>query len=279
MFSIVKMKKIGNFLPCRDSPLQPTQSRATTNNLCHTNDRRNHFVSTKTIRVGNLLIPIPCFLVPHEAEFIELASQVGYINAVKQLAIKYNVNISPPMYNVRRYKYHTKGYDPIPPVIQFSFSFKLAEGATIPHTIPLQHEDKWTVLYNDARYISVCNDDTKTFSTTFTEMKTLATYWVSKLPEFHFPLYYALINSSTIPSNAQTGCLLLQGDRVIFVPIILNALFLFYHPYSENNTINFLFISSQNVLAEKIQSLYDQLNASCGTRKRYQRYILSHPRE
>jgi hypothetical protein len=264
------MKKIGKMLPCRESPTKPEQARATTNNLCYTNTGSNQYLSTKTIKIGNLLIRIPCFLLFHEEEFIVLASQVGYINAVKLLAIKYNVNIATPIHNVKRYKYDSTGYTPTYRTIQFTGSFILDEIAANTQSITAEN-DNWSVLHNDARYISVYNDDTKTISTTFTEMKTNATFWVSKLPEFESPVYYAVINSSKNPSNAQSGCLLLQGDRIIFVPVILNDVFLLYQPYSEKTPINLLFVSSQNVLAEKIQDLYDTVKVSCNTRSRYPR--------
>ena len=217
------MKKIGNTLPCRDAPLYPIQPRATTNSLCRTNVRHRHFVSTKTIQIGNTLIPIPCFLLPHVPEFTTLTALVGYIQAVKILAVKYNVNIEPTIQNVTRYVYPNVDIGVLPPVIQFSISIKLGEKVgTIPNIGSLPVLPRFSVMVNDARYLSICNDDTTTFSHTYTNMKNFAKYWVSKLPTFVDPFYFTFVNATTNPSNAHSGCLLLRNDRTIFIPIILN---------------------------------------------------------
>lgn len=269
------MKKIGSTLPCRDAPLFPIQSRATSNSLCRTNIRERHFVSTKTIRVGNTLILIPCFLLPHIDEFTELTTQVGSVQAVKLLATKYSVNIEPTLQNVTRYVYPNVDIGIMPPVIQFHISFRLDESAPITSADPLPILDGWSVMSNDARFLTLCNDDTKTFSTTFTEMKLLAKYWVSKLPLFDEPFYYALINSTKKAFSAHSGCLLLRNNRVIFVPVILNALFLFYNAYRENTPVNVLNVTSISVLQAKIEDFYENVKSSCEIKKKYARLLNS----
>jgi hypothetical protein len=268
------MKKIGKTLPCRDAPLRPIQPRATTNSLCRTNIRQRHFVSTKTIQIGNTLIPIPCFLLPHIEEFTLLTNQVGYIQAVKILAAKYNVNIEPTRQNVTRYVYPNVDIGVMPPVIQFYISFRLGETAPITDTdVAILSDLNWSVMRNDARYMSLCNDDTTTFSHLYTEMKTLAKYWVSKLPLFDEPFYYALVNSSNRPLNAHSGCLLLRNNRIIFVPVIFNSLFMFYNAYLENTPLNILYIGSKSVLQAKIQDFYDTVKNSCEYKKKYARWL------
>lgn len=267
------MKKIGDTLPCRDAPLRPIQPRATTNSLCRTNLRERHFVSTKTIQIGNTLIPIPCFLLPHIEEFTLLTKQVGYIQAVKILASKYNVNIEPTRQNVTRYVYPNVDIGVMSPVIQFYISFKLGQTVPSADTDIIPRSENWSVMKNDARYVSLCNDDTSTFSDTYTNMKTLAKYWVSKLPLFDEPFYYALVNSSSLLLNAQSGCLLLRNNRVIFVPVIFNPLFMFYNAYSENASINILYTGSKSVLQSKIQNFYDNVRTSCTLKKKYARWL------
>jgi hypothetical protein len=269
------MKKIGELLPCRTAPTQPIQPRATTNSLCRTNKRSNNFISLKTIRIGNIVVPIPCFLLPHEAEYIALANQIGYINAVKILAFKYNVNIEPTIQNVTRYKYPNVVIKTMPPVIQFNISFR-TDGPAPSQTI-VQPNPKWSVMQSDAKYVSVCNNDTKTFSSTFTEMKKNATFWVNHLPDFDAStLYYVLINpstNSTLNLNIQSGYLILQNDdRIVFLPVILNILFLFYKPYLVNMPINLLdIVSSQDVLEKKIIDVYEEVKSSCIIRQKYAR--------
>lgn len=269
------MKKIGKTLPCREAPSRPIQSRATTNSLCRTNIRQRQFVSTKTIQIGNRLIPIPCFLLPHIEEFTTLTNQVGYIQAVKILAAKYNVNIEPNLQNVTRYVYPNVNIDIMPTVIQFHTSFVLGEIATITSSVILSNldNDNWSIMSNDARYISICNDDTTTFSYTYTDMNTLAKYWISKLPIFDEPFYYALVSSSKRPLNTQSGYLLLQNNRIIFVPFIFNPLFMFYNVYSENTPINILYIGSKSVLQSKLEDFYDNVKNSCEIKKKYERII------
>lgn len=269
------MKKIGTTLPLRTSPLFPNQPRATTNSLCRTNLRQNNkFLSSKTIQIGNTLISIPCFLLTHIPEFTTLTAQVGYIQAVKILAIKYNVNIQPTIQHVHRYFYPKVDIGVLPPVIQFSISIKLGEKVgVITNSGSLPVLPRFSVMMNDARYLSVCNDDTTTFSHTYTDMKSFSKYWVSKLPIFDEPFYFTIVNSTVTPLNAHSGCLLLRNDRIIFVPVIFNPLFLFYTAYTENTSINILFIGSQTLLHDKILDFYADVKNSCEFKKKYARWI------
>jgi hypothetical protein len=261
------MNKIGNLLPCRSAPQQPIQPRSTSNSLCHVNTEVNNFMSNKTLQIGNILIPIPCFLIPHESEFRSVIEQVGYIKAVKLLAAKYNVNIAPPKKNVRRYKYPVVNMQPYPPVIQFSISYRLEEPAIIP---PLGPFPNFSVISNDARYISLCNDDTKTFSKTITDMKQYATFWWSKLPNFTDPLYYCTINTTNQLLTAHTGCLFILANRLVYVPVIRNALFIMYSKYSELTPIKFLYIgSSQDTAHDIISQLYLTSTDSCSIVNRH----------
>jgi len=266
------MKKIGNTLPCRSAPLYPIQPRATSNSLCRTNRKHNNFVSNQSIQVGNRLVPIPCFLLPHIEEFTTFIAQVGYLQAIKLLAVKYNVNIDPPLQNVKRYIYPNVVIGVMPPVIQYNTSFLLNELATVTLS-EIPNFNKWSVRRNDARYVSVCNDDTTTFSHTFTKMQTLAKYWTSKLPTFASPYYTVLINSNQNPLNTQSGCLLLRDNRVIFVPIIYNELFLFYTAYPENQAFNLLSIGSLEKIQSRLFDVYSIVNVECDIKTKYNRVL------
>ena len=263
------MNKIGNLLPCRTAPLIPIQPRATTNSLCRVNAKVNHFISSKTIQIGNILVPIPCFLLPYENEFRTLIKQVGYIQAAKLLAAKYNVDITPPLQNISRYKYPVVNTQPYPPVIQFHASYRLEEQAIIPTIGPFP---KFSVISNDARYISLCNDDTKTFSKTITDMKQYATFWWSKLPTFTEPIYSCTIDTTNQLLTAHTGCLFIQADRLVFVPVIRNTLFILYNKYTELTPIKFLYIgTSQNLAQSIIEQLYLNSISSCSIASRHSR--------
>jgi hypothetical protein len=162
------------------------------------------------------------------------------VKAVEVLAEKYNVNIKPPIQNVRRYRYNTNPTKIVPPVTQFAKTFIFDEIAVVP-THPVV--PYYTAMVKDARYISACNDDTLTFSKTFSDMKINATYWVSVLPDFTFPYYYVAVNSTSNILNAHTGIIFLINDRIIYLPMILKELIFLYKPYEESSSFNFLYIT------------------------------------
>ena len=262
MFSIDKMDKIGTLLPCGKAPSAPIQTRATTNSLCRTNVDRRHFASTKTIQIGNLLIPIPCFLLPHEAEFRALILQVDYLNAVKLLAEKYNVDIRPSIQPVTRYKYPNVPEIHIHKTIQFQKTFVLAEPApTVTYT--LIHEN-WSVMTHQAKYVDVCNDDTVTFSKTYTDMKQYATYWVSHIPAFDKQMFVVIQGSNAQRVPHVGRFLLTPDDRVVFVPIVLNILFILYQSYPSNTPFTLLFTDTFENITTRIQSLQQTItDVSC----------------
>lgn len=218
----------------------PYLPRSTTNSLCTTQKKYNYFVSNQTVQQGNKLFRVPCFLVNYIPELMDLLTSLSFVKAVEVLAEKYNVNIKPPIQNVRRYRYNTNGTKIVPPVTQFAKTFVFDEKAVVPShpTIGL-----YKAMTQDARYFSACNDDTLTFSKTFTDMKINATYWVSILPDFTFPYYYVAVNSTSNILNAHTGIIMLVDDRIIFLPVILKELIFLYKPYEENSSFNFLYIT------------------------------------
>lgn len=264
------MKKKGTVLPCRTSPLHPIAPRATSNSLCVTNKKRNNFASTQTIQVRNTRVAIPCFLLTRVKEFIDLSEQFGYIEAIKILADKYNVNIKPSLQHIKRYIYTNANAGIMPPVIQYSKAFQLDELASVSVSdIPAVDND-WSIMLNDARYVSVCNDDTNTFSQTFTSI--IETYWGSILPTFE-DQYYSVINSINKNTNIQSGCLLLANDRIIFVPIIYNELFLFYNAYAEGTNFNLLYNGQLSMVKTKLNNAYGVIKGKCEIKKQYPRWV------
>ena len=269
MSSIDKMDKIGTLLPCDTAPIAPIQARATTNSVCRTNVYRRNFVSTKTIQIGNILVPIPCFLLPYEAEFRALIPQVGYLKAVKLLAEKYNVDIRPPLQTIIRYKYPNVNENPVYKTIQFQKTFVLAEPApTVPYTPVHQN---WSIRFSDAKYVDVCNDDGVTFSKTYTDMKQYATYWVSHIPAFDKPIFVVIqgTNAQRIP---HVGRFVLTNNRVVFIPIVLNVLFILYQAYPSNTPFSLLYADTFENTKVRIQSLLATSDASCKHRFHYPRF-------
>ena len=271
MSSIDKMDKTGNLQPCDTAPPAPTQARATTNSLCRTNVSNRQFVSTKTIRIGNTLIPIPCFLLPYEAEFRTLTLQIGYLKAVKLLAAKYNVNIDPPLQYNPRYIYPNVNIVPVRKTIQFDKTFVLSGPA--PTVIYPYVHDNWSIMFNQAQYVDVCNDDTVTFSKTYTDMKKYATYWVSRLPPLNpsKPLF-SVIQGSNTQQVPHVGRFLLQGDRIIFIPVVFNLLFIFYKPYPANTPFTILFTDTVEDAKSRIQQLLVPADINCRHKFYYSRF-------
>jgi len=268
------MKKVGSLLPCGTSPIRPIQPRATSNSLCRTNVLRRNFVSTQTIRLGNRIYPIPCFLLFHVVEFTDLIMKVGYLEAIQLLADKFNVNIAPKIQNVTRYVYPNVTMKRVPPVIQFNKVFVLTEAS---EKIDYEIDPKWSVMTKDAKYLSLCNNNTRTFSSTVAEMQKSATWAWSLLPDISSYTAYVVINSTVCPTNAQTGILTVvlagEDEKILFTPIILNELFLFYQPYPSNSSINFISYSDSIQTSETfIQKLYNSSAKTCGLIKRYPRW-------
>jgi hypothetical protein len=176
------------------------------------------------------------------------------------LAKKYNISLR-PIKTVKRYTYPTVGGVIVPNVIQFKVSFKLMEHMAVTVSIPTYPNSQ--VFLNDARRVSVCNDDTKTFSSSFTKISTEAGYWLSTLPNFKQHYYFAVISATNL-LNAHTGLLILQGDDLIFLPIVNNYLIFLYKPYSEGTPFLFLFIGeNEDNAITIIKNMYLTQQNSC----------------
>jgi hypothetical protein len=252
---------MNNLVSCKNVNYTNT-NKNTTNSLCITYKKHNIFSSTKTVQVGNILYRIPCFILPYIPELKFLLQKVNIKEAIKILAEKYKVSLRPPIQNIRRYIYPTANYKVIPPVTQFSVTFKLTEKAIV--NVPLPSHPKFIQMHNDARYISVCNNDTFTFSDLVSDMIKNNSYWFSTLPIFttHY-LYAAIDNSSTILTS-HTGYVIMQNNRLIFLPTISNELIFLYQKYVENSSFVFLYVGRNFGNATTlIQNLYFSSPLSC----------------
>jgi len=238
------------------------KNKNTTNNLCVTYEKHNLFSSKKTVQVGNILYRIPCFIVPYIPELKLLLQKMKIQDAIKLLAEKYKVSLIPPIKNVKRYIYPTADYKVVPPVTQFSVTFKLAEKAIVK--VPLPSHTKFVRKDNDARYISVCNNDTRTFSNFVSDMVKNKNYWFSTLPIFTKPYLYAAIDNSNALLTSHTGYIIMQDNRLIFLPVILNEFIFLYQQYVENSPFVFLYVGENFTNANKIiESLYFTSPLSC----------------
>ncbi len=244
---------------CKNFTYTPPFSRATSNQICTTYKKNNLGITTKTIQIGYKLYRIPCFLSNHVEELTFLLKTMKFKDAVILLAKKYDVVISPPVQHIKRYTYSTNIGKSVPIPIQFKVTFKLMEHMTTV-SIPVAKSQVYT---DDARRVVVCNDDTKTFLSSYAEMKSQSNFWTDTLPSFTQPYYFALIVSNELV-NAHSGFLILQGDDLIFLPVIDNRFVFVYKPYAEGTSFRFMYIGDDlKILINTLNNLYLPTPASC----------------
>jgi hypothetical protein len=240
-YGLLENKKLG-VAPCSSVTLTPALARATTNNICLTNKKNN--VLTTTIKLGNRTFLVPCGVIKYLPELKLLLTKMTLRDALLFLIKKYDIPIpSKPIQNVKRYQYPTANAKIEYPILQFNTSFRL--GSINVGTFLISNPI-FVEKVNDARILEVCNDDTKTFSTLYTDMLKNATYWLTTLPSFQEASYTYCIIRPTNGSlkKAITGSITLRGNVLVFTPVILRALLFFYQPYPPNTDITIVYSNS-----------------------------------
>lgn len=267
-YGSIQNKKLG-VAPCSSVSLTPVFARATSNNICVTN-KKNNVISNTTIKLDNRTFVIPCAIVKHLPELKQLLTKMTIKEALLFLIQKYNIQIPTKisqLENKKRYVYPTADAKINYPILQFNTSFRLGEysdGSLLVKN-PIFVEKP-----QDARILEVCNDDTKTFSTLYSDMLQNATYWIGTLPSFQESSYtYCIIR----PTNGSlkkviSGSITLRGKNLVFTPVILRALLFFYEPYPPNTDITIVYTNANvsNVLTFIQQNYFQDsvvINSSC----------------
>ena len=264
-YGILQNKKLG-VAPCSSLSLTPALSRATTNNICITNKKNN--IPMTTIKLGDRRFLVPCGVVKYLPELKSLITKMSLRDALFFLIQKYDIEVQRRhIINKKRYVYPTADAKINYPILQFNTSFRLSEyntGAFIVKN-PIFIEKT-----QDARILEVCNDDTKTFSTLYTDMLKNATYWLTTLPSFQESSYTFCIIRPTNGSLKKviSGSIALFGNILVFTPIILRSLLFFYEPYPPNTDITIVYSNPDvSKVVEHIQQKYFQdsvvINSSC----------------
>jgi hypothetical protein len=111
------------------------------------------------------------------------------------------------------------------------------------------------------------NDDAKTYSTTYSEIRAKSTMWGKVLPNMlpNVP-YIAVVNSTNRRMTAHTGVLVYDplSSAVLFIPVLIIEFQFLYKVYSENTSFNFLHIGTTfEVPAKIMNTLYFQLKVPC----------------
>ena len=209
--------------------------RATTNSICSLKNDKGFVTPTTTIYIKqiNRTIIIPCGLKKYIQELEELLYFLPIQEAIPFLIKKYNIPVPrKPTYQLKRYIYPTADKKKEFPIIQFNASFRLGV-KTIPGLAP---PSNGLFIVPTAYYLDVCNDDTKTFSSTVSAMKVNATYWFSLLP---IPTYCIVrpTNSNTkniVPGYISYG----PSDTVLFTVILRKSLYIYYDTAPELSLIH-----------------------------------------
>jgi len=218
--------------------------RATTNSICALKNDKGFVTPTTTIYIKqiNRTIIIPCGLKKYIPELEELLYFLPIQEAIPFLIKKYNIPVPrKPTYQLRRYIYPTADKKKEFPIIQFNASFRL--GTILldyPSPIPVPNESFVALTVS---YLDVCNDDTKTFSSTVSAMKVNATYWFSLLP---IPTYCILRATNSNTKNVVPGYISYgPSDTIIFTVLLRKTLYIYYDEIPENTNVTILYKSPE----------------------------------
>ena len=219
----------------------PEFSRATTNTLCVTAKKNN--VATTIISVVNNIayasaitgkpqFLVPCGIVKYLKELNKLLITMGLRDALLLLIQKYDIPQSTPaVTNQTRYKYPTVIAKVLKPILQYSSTFRLSIKTT-GHSVYSGFE--FVEILKDARVLTICNDDTKTFSTLYTDMLVKAPYWLNTLQPFKKDGDFTYCVVRPIQGSLKqliTASIMLKNNYLIFTPVVLRLVLGFYNAY------------------------------------------------
>jgi len=240
-------------------------SRATTNTLCVTTKKNNIPTTIISIR-DNIVYPtairgqpqflVPCGILPYLKELTELLKTLTLRNALLFLIQKYNIPQSTPaVTNQKRYQLPTANSKVLNPILQFTSSFRLRSKVT-GNSVPIN--TFFAEKLSDARVLTLCNDDTKTFSSSYTDMLKNATYWLSTLAQFKKDGDYTFCVVRPIQGTLKqfiTASISLKDNVLIFTPVIARLVLSFYEPYGP---VDFSIMFTSPLLSEIVKYLLAQ---------------------
>jgi len=221
----------------------PDFSRATSNQVYVTAKKNN--VPTTIITVigqtayrtaisGKPQFLVPCGILNYFNEFNQLLKTMTLRDALTMLILKYDIPQSTPaVTNQNRYQYPTSNAKVLKPILQFSSSFRLGAKTTGNSVLP-STKRTFVEILSDARLLSLSNDDTKTFSSLYTDMINNATYWLSTIPPITYDGGYVYCVVRPIRGSIKqiiTASISLINNHLIFTPVVARVLLSFYDPY------------------------------------------------
>ena len=244
-------------------PMPP--SRATTNTLCVTTKKNNLPTTIISIK-NNIVYPtairgqrqylVPCGILPYLKELTELLKTLSLRDALLFLIQKYNIpQNTPAITNQKRYQLPTANSKVLNPILQFTTSFRLSSKVA-GNSVPIN--TYFAEKLSDARVLILCNDDTKTFSTLYTDMLKNATYWISTLAQFKKDGDYTFCVVRPIQGTLKqfiTASISLKDNVLIFTPVIARLVLSFYEPYG---AVDFSIMFTSPLLSEIVKYLLAQ---------------------
>jgi len=219
----------------------PEFARATTNTLCVTSKKFNvatiiisvvNNIAYATAITGKPQFLVPCGIVKYLKELNKLLITMNLRDALILLIQKYDIPVSrPAVTNQKRYQYPTVIAKVLKPILQYSSSFRLS----VPTTgNPVNTNIEFAEKLSDARVLTICNDDTKTFSTLYTDMIVKAPYWLNTLQPFKKDGDFTYCVVRPINGSLKqiiTASISLKNNRLVFTPVILRLVLGFYNAY------------------------------------------------
>jgi hypothetical protein len=244
-------------------PIPP--SRATSNTLCVTAKKNtvpttiisimNGIVYPKAIR-GQPQFLVPCGILPYVKELTELLKTMSLRDALIFLIQKYDIPQSTPaITNQKRYQLPTANFKVLNPILQYTSSFRLRSKIS-GNSVPIS--TFFVEKLSDARVLTLCNDDTKTFSSSYTDMLKNATYWISTLAPFTKDGDYTFCVVRPLQGSLKqfiTASISLKDNLLIFTPVILRVVLSFYEPYGP---VDFSIMFTSPLLSEIVKYLLAQ---------------------
>lgn len=232
-------------LACSSSFLTPALSRATTNNRCIVNSK---FTITYTpVTIDNQRVLIPCPLFKYLSEIKILMQTQSLKNAIIEIANKYNIPLEQPQ-NIKRYTYPTVNGRISTPLIQYNSTFKLVKNPDAVQSTTFNTSLGYSEVTHKSYLVGVCNDDTKTFSYTYTDMALYAGYLLSTLNIE--PINNVRIYCITCRTNDRnlvktiSGYIRYFNNQLFFTPVISKLLLPRYIPYNDNTDITILYTNN-----------------------------------
>jgi len=206
-------------------PITTTNVRLPVKKINYTSSDKKVTVTRNGVTIQYL---VPCILLPYIDELQQNLNQMTIQKAIYATALNHEIVIQQQQSSIQRYQYGVVTAKPHPLDYSFNDIFVLYSDATSSVTLPQYTVivPEYTCVQKDAKYIKVINDDGKTYSTSFEDIKKNKIFGnlITKLP------CTVMCSTNTKYKRIQFGLLFLENetDSIIYLPFHYNKLKLYY---------------------------------------------------